>query len=362
MMPAPHKPFGIFVLLIILLCLPLILQPQETNPPPFKPALFIEGWLQTWLSVAQDASDSSETDTITGFSLPYLRITPHGSLSPRISWQVTLAGDRMKADILDAYIDYALSPGLSIRTGLFPVPGAVSGALTPLHQFDCLERSMVTQYWDSVSRLRAYRSLGVMVTGQFMQKRAQYAIMVANIDGDDAFNTENLGPIYTFSQSGLRLWGRIDTRPLDNLHIGAFYSNNLLQEKDTRNNAYGTNLHFDFKQLAIKMEYLAGEYGITEKYVEWRGFWMSASYSIGKKMVPVIRYDSYTPVVNGSDKSRVNRYDQITLGLQFNVSDALRISANLGFRKELDLNNKPLEISNNILIIGLQYHLDKQIL
>jgi hypothetical protein len=109
------------------------------------------------------------------------------------------------------------------------------------------------------------------------------------------------------------------------------------------------------------MEYLAGEYGTTDKYVEWRGFWMSAKLTL-KNIVPIVRYDSYTPVVEGLDKNKVNRYDQITLGLQYLVSDALSLSANLGFRKELDLSNNPLEISNNILMIGIQYHLDKKIL
>jgi hypothetical protein len=347
--------------ILLLLCLPPPLRGQGEATKSFKPSFFIDGLFQLRLSIADNASQDNQTDTLTGFGLPFLRITPRGQISPRINWQITLSADRMKADVLDAFIDYTLSQGLSIRTGLFPVPGAVSGDLTPPQQQECLDRSLVTQYWDRVSLLRSFRSLGVMLTGQFMQNRAQYSVMISNVSGRSEFDTQNVEARYTFNQSGLRLWGRIEAHPIDGLRIGGFYSNALLREQSSKNNSYGANLHFSYSQLTVKMEYLAGEYSSADKVIEWRGFWMSVTRQM-KRFVPFIRYDSYSPEIDGSDRSKVNHYDQITLGVHFVLTDSLRLTANLGLRQELDRAGESLQIPNNILIFGVQYHLDRQVL
>lgn len=327
-----------------------------------QPTLQFNAFVQTWFSLAENPErDSDSASSVYGFSLPRVRLNPTGSFSKNLSWRLSFSWDRLQANILDAYLDYAFSPSFSLRAGLFPVPGAISGELTPADQLDCIEPAMITQWWNSNTSLRVYRNIGLMMSGSIMQERARYYLMFANSSGEDPFDNQLSQAVYSFPQSGLKFWGRIETRPIDSLDIGAFFSNSLVDHQDTKNTSYGANLFFKLENLFVKMEYIAGEYGLTDQLTEWRGFWLSASYHI-ERFSPVFRYDSYTPVVGKTDKYKVNRYDHITLGLSYQASDALRFQANIVFRNESDLDGDPLNLRNNIFILNLQYSFGAKIL
>ncbi len=347
---------------LLLLFISFPLHSGESDTKTYKPGLHINAYFKTWFIMADNPQeDSADSRNLTGFSLPVVRLSPFGSFSKGLSWRITFSWDRLNADILDAYIDYAVSPTLSLRTGLFPVPGAISGALTPTDQLDCVERSLVTQFWNDNASLRVYRNVGMMLSGSIMQERAHYFLMIANSSGKDPFNTSLTQPYFSFPQTGLKFWGRIETQPLDSLDIGAFFSNTLINGQEMKNNSYGANLFFNLDRLYIKMEYIAGEFGLTDLLTEWRGFWMSVSYSVDKFM-PILRYDSYTPKINGSDSHSVTRYDHLTVGFSYDARTDLRLQANVIFRNEIDLAGVPLRISNNLFSLNLQYRFDGKIL
>jgi len=353
-------PLFVLVFVISLISYPLF--PLQNDPDHFKPSINLSAFFQTWLTVADNPSAETEkVKNLYGFSLPVARITPSGTITKNLGWCITFSWDHLKADILDAYIDCTISPALSLRTGLFPVPGAISGALTPSDQLDCIERSLVTQFWDANALLREYRNLGMMLSGSIMQERAHYFLMISNSSGQDPFNTILTEPNPSFDQNGLKFWGRIETQPINSLDIGAFFSNTLIDGQEMKNNSYGANLFFNLEKLYIKMEYIAGEYGLTDFLTEWRGFWMTVSYQLDR-FIPIFRYDSYTPRINGFDSHSVNRTDHITLGMSYETASKLRILANVIFRNEIDLAGNPLKISNNLLTLSLQYSFNRKIL
>lgn len=343
------------LLLSILLLSTTALNAQGTDPAAFRPTLNLSAYAQTWFTLSDSPSQTATGPvSLYGFSLRRLRISPYGAFSKRLNWRITLSWDRLQADVLDAFLDYTISPTLSLRAGLFPVPGAISGALTPSSDLDCIERPAITQFWSQNTALHQFRNIGVMLSGSIMQERAHYFLMVANSSAQNPFDIHFNQPIPVHTQNGLKFWGRIETQPIDNLDIGAFFSNTVVDSLETKNNSYGANLFFNLDALYIKMEYIAGEYGIVDQLNEWRGFWLSVSYGVGH-FSPILRYDSYTPSVLGVDTIGVNRYDNITLGLTYSPRTALRLQANIVFRREEDQNGRPLGLQNNLFGLNLQY-------
>ncbi len=357
--PQRRPVLAVFILLILTF---LPLSADDTENRELKPSLEFTSFVQTWFTAADGKPDKAgDPDDLYGFSIPRIRFNPFGTIGSKLSWHATLSWDRLESVILDVYIDYAMSPTFSLRAGLFPVPGAISGELTPVEDLDCVDTSMVTQSWNDNTGLRTYRSIGVMASGSVMQNWVHYRLMVGNSSGNDSLNIKPTDAVYDFPDSGLKFWGRIETRPLQSLDIGAFFSNTIVDNQETKNYSFGANLSFNLDDLFIKMEYIAGEYGLTDHLTEWRGFWMTVRYHM-KRFSPVFRYDSYTPAVDSIDSAGVNRYDQITLGVNYEASSAVRLKANIIFRKENDLQGDALKLRNNLLTLSLQYHFGGRIL
>lgn len=360
--PASLPPAVVTVFILLVLASLLPLSADDSSKQESKTTLEFNSFVQTWFTTADGELDpAGEPDKLYGFSLPRLRLNPFGTFGRKLSWRMTFSWDRLESAILDAYIDYELSATFSLRAGLFPVPGAISGELTPVEEMDCVDTAMITQSWNLNTGLREYRSIGIMASGSFMQNWVHFRLMVGNSSGANPLDIRLSEAVYRFPDSGLKFWGRIETRPLQGLDIGAFFSNTIVDNQETKNYSFGANLSFNLDRLFIKMEYIAGEYGLTDHLTEWRGFWMTVCYRM-KRFCPVFRYDSYTPAVDFFDGMKVNRYDQITLGISYQASEALQFKAGIIFRKENDLQGEALKLRNNLLTLSLQYSFGGKIL
>lgn len=332
------------VLLIMVISLPLVA----------KPDINFSGLFQTWFSYAPQLD---RDDDGYGFSLRRLRLAPSGSFSEKIKWGFQVAWDMQKASLLDVYLDFQLSPYFKIKIGQFPAPGAISGALTSSGKLDLVDRSQVTESWNGHSNLSSYRALGVQLYGALIEKKLNYALMVANASTSSLFTPRISSPAYSNDLNGISFWGRLEAFPVDGIQVGAFIQfgdmKTYSEKKEYTSQSYGANFFYIKNNINFKAEYLAGEYGQKDHETKYNGICLVLGYTVNK-VEPIIRYDTYTPNDGEPALLGIERYSNITLGINYFYSSTIKFQANYVIRNET-MSEGLEKLDNNIFYLCFQY-------
>jgi len=316
----------------------------------FTSDIHFKGMVQTWFSLTENPlGDGSEY----GFTFRRVRFKPYGSLSKNIRWLVQAGWDRNSALLLDAYLDFTISKAFRIKIGQFPTPGSISGTLTSSGKLDFVERALITQKWGGFNKLTGYRALGAQVHGDLLGEKLYYAVMAANPNTAEPFTPRLKSSEYDNKNDGIQLWWRLEAGPAKGLRIGTFYG--TTKETDTllRKNSYGAHLLFVKKAINLKVEYIAGSdslQGIKNKY---NGMYAVLGYKL-KQVEPICRYGYYTPDDLQFRKEGVEKFIDITIGINYFFSADIKFQANYVLRDERMAAGLQ-ELQNNLFYCCLQY-------
>lgn len=309
-----------------------------------------KGFVQTWLSYGEQESGD---DSGYGFTLRRVRLKPYGSFSDKIKWTLQVGWDKQSAKLIEVYIDFLLSKEFNIRVGQFTAPGTISGTLTSSSKLDFLERPMVTEKWGDLNALSGFRGIGIQADGKFLNDRLYYAVMISNPRTAELFNPSIKSTGYTHTGNGLMLWGRLEARPAGGLTLGAFYGGGKETDTDIERNTHGAHLYYIEKGFTVKIEYMAGKYGIKGAETEYNGFYALLGYKTGKTE-PILRYDFYTPNQGNHDGDGVEKYNNITLGVNYYYSKNIKFQVNYLLRDESTAAGFG-KIKNNLFYACFQY-------
>jgi hypothetical protein len=304
------------------------------------------GYIHTWFSYGK--LDNDDTSAY-GFTLRRVRLKPYGFLSKSIKWSLQVGWDKQKAGLIESYIDFHLSEEVKIKIGQFPVPGAISGTLTSTTKLDFVERAAITQQWGGNSALLSYRGVGIQVHGSLFNNMLEYAVMMANPNAAALFSPGLKSSDYSHEDNGFTLWGRIEARLIKGFKIGAFYSSGKTTDSNYKRNSSGAHLFYIKDPLNFKVEYIAGEYGIDGEETKYNGMYIVLGYKISK-FEPIVRYGLYIPNDRYPDSIGVEKYENITLGINYGYSKKIKLQVNYIFKNE-----EGIELKNNIFYINLQY-------
>jgi hypothetical protein len=308
-----------------------------------------KGLVQSWFSYApQDGSD----DDGYGFTLRRVRFKPYGKLTDKISWTLQVGWDKQQAALIDAFIDYKFSQQFMIRVGQFSAPGTVSGSLTSSGKLDLVERAMVSQKWGGHSGLSGYRGFGIQAHGNLANGKFYYAFMLANPRTSSLFTPGLKSSTYAHDENGISAWARIEAKPIKGLRMGAFFGSSK-DDDDYITNSYGAHLFYAKKGINFKAEYIGGKYGFEDLETKYNGFYTLLGYKI-EKIEPLIRFDTYSPNDGMGDGAGVERYNNISLGVNYFHSKFVKFQVNYVIRNEAMANDLE-KLDNNLFYICFQY-------
>jgi hypothetical protein len=308
--------------------------------------IHFKGFTQMWFSYADTQVDDSSTY---GFTLKRVHFMPYGNFGKKINWMIHVGYEGHPGlKLLDAFLEYNLSKKFRIKLGQFPAPGAPF-RVTP--KLDFVQRAPITQTWGGMNSLFGWRALGIQAHGNIMNGKLYYAVMLANPRTLGGFFTpSNNVPIFTNTAEGINLWARLEAKPIKGLKAGAFLGTGEQTDinEDTSFSTQSYGLHVEYrhqKGLYVKSEYISGEKGSTK----YSGMYATLGYKI-KKLEPIIRYDYCTPNDGNPDDLGVEKYTNITLGLNYYLNPNVKFQANYVARSE-----EGTDLKNNIFYIHFQY-------
>lgn len=311
-----------------------------------------KGLVQTWFSAAQQ---DSEVDSGYGFTLRRVRFKPYGAFSKTIKWGFQVGWDKQNASIFDAYLEFIMSPQLKLKVGQFAAPGTVSGALTSSGALDFVERPAVSQRWGGNAGLYGYRGMGVQAHGDLMDGKLYYAVMIANPKTTGLFTPGIKSNDYQHDNNGVMLWGRLESKPVKGLRIGAFYGGGKEKDTDYVRSSYGAHIFYVKGGINFKVEYIAGEFGYDGAETKYSGYYTLLGYKKGK-WEPIVRYDVYKPIDGDPNGFGVESYNNITVGVNYFLNKKVKLQANYVIRDETMVAGVA-KIKNNLFYICWQYGL-----
>ena len=328
---------------------------EEENK--FVPTLKFKGFTQLLFS-ATDYPDEAPY----GFSIHRLRIMPYGNLTKNISYLFHFGYDKQNAILFDAKINFKIVDQFQVLAGQFASPGAKSGTVadelwsTP--KMNLFQRSMVTQNYNSNMNMLGYRDVGVQLHGYLFDKKFYYATMLANPVANNLFTPSVKKPAYQHEVNGIKSWSRIEFYPIKGMGIGGFVGLNTYKDSvDNFDNSYGAHFIYRSDGLRVFTEFISGEKTSDTEWGEdfkYNGYFLEIGYVFNKKLMPIIGVDMYYPKVNSYDSFNVERYTNLTLGLNYYIGKRIKIMANYVARFE-KMNNDIDPLTNDLFMLGLQF-------
>lgn len=311
-----------------------------------------KGLVQTWFSYGEDGAGD---DSGYGFTLRRVRFKPYGSFSDKIKWTMQFGWDKQSASLVDVYVDFIFSKAFKIRIGRYTVPGTISSSLSSSGKLDFVERAAITQQWGSRNSLSGYRSLGVQAYGDLMDGKLYYAFMLSNPNTSALFNPSIKQTAYSHEHNGLVFWGRVETFLTKGLRIGAFFTGGKETDTELKKSSYGAHLFYVNKGINFKVEYIAGETGVEGSETKYNGMYAVLGYKMDK-VEPIVRYDFFTPRDGGADSARVEKYNNLSLGINYYHTKKVKFQANYVLRNETMMTGYD-KIKNDLFYICVQYSL-----
>lgn len=296
----------------------------------------ISGYTQIRYQVMEEAGK------IDGFDIRRARVDVKGNLTPYWSYrlQFDLAGT---PKLIDAYAEFKLNSYLNFTIGQAKVPFSLEN-LTSSGKLELIDRSQVVEALvargkDVVGNQNG-RDIGIQVGGTLFQW--EYRPLVDYQLG--FFNGSGINA--TDKNRNKDLAARLIVHPVTGLGVaGAFYNGSVYKsenEKSVTRNRYGFDFRYDWRDLALRGEFIHGKDGSTER----EGYYLQAGYYfLEKKFQLLAKYDFYD-----ADKS-VSR-DAATwyvFGANYNFNANIRLQANYTVRQE-----EAPSLDNNYASIQLQ--------
>jgi hypothetical protein len=336
----------------------------QEEPKEFTPTFNWSGFTHIWTGYVQ----RDTLDGHYGFAVRYLRFKAFGKLTENVKWTAQFAFDKGIPSFLDVHMSYEPKDYLKVRFGQFPVPGAKSGVFSsPIWSTTKMvfnDRTTVTQNWASNAGLKGYRSGGLMFYGSVLDKMISYYVMAAmpHAGPNYYFNPSVKTPVYENDENGTALFSRLEVRPYEktevgfNFHTGQGTSFDTIQ---TNRGSYSFYVLTRQKKFFAMAEYIGGTNeqlinDVKDSDFSYSGYYVEVAYKFSKKYEPAIRYDSYTPIVDGSDGNGYKKYDNVTIGINYYPTKNIAIMANYVARME-DPEAGVKEIDNNLIYFQLRY-------
>lgn len=310
------------------------------------------GLVQTWFSYTDNDGSG---DSPYGFGIKRLEFSPFGSINEKINWGFMVGWDNNAVRLFDAFLDFQISKQFKLKIGRFSVPGTVSASLSPSGDLDLIERAAITMHWAGNNTLAGERSLGIQAYGDLADGKLYYALMIANNGNlSDNFTPSIKSASHEYQNAGLYLWGRLEAKLIDGLRIGTFLGNGNDNESELKRTSYGAHLFYLKNSINFKAEYIAGKNDISGIYkLKYNGMYFVIGYRIDK-IEPVIRYDFVEPNNGNADEFGVEKYNNISLGINYNYSKRVRFQLNYIIKNERMAQGFD-KLNNNIFYVNVQY-------
>ncbi len=336
----------------------------QEEPEVFKPTLKWSGFTHIWTGYVQRDS----LDVHYGFSVRYFRWKASGKLTPNVKWVTQIGLDRGNPALLDVFLSYEPVEYLNVRFGQFPVPGAKSGVLSSsiwsTASMVLNDRATITQNWNSNAGLSGFRSGGIMAYGGFLDKKVNYYVMAAMPHAGPAFywNPSVKSPKYENDENGIALFSRLEVVPINKMEVGVNFhtgQGTSLDSIQINRLSYGFYLLTRQEKLYVMAEYIGGGNeqlinDVKSSDFNYNGYFIEAAYKVTEQLEPVVRYDSYTPDDENPDANGYNRYNNLTIGVNYYPAKNIAIMFNYVARME-DAAPGFEEIDNALFYFQLRY-------
>jgi phosphate-selective porin OprO/OprP len=238
-----------------------------------------------------------------------------GTASVPAGTTTTTSNSAIAPTLLDAYIAYKAASYLKITVGQFTLPFSAENNVQD-RNLETVDRSQVVNALvarkgdgsngiiDSIGNQNG-RDIGVQISGSFFKINETRSLIdyYAGLFNGAGINVADNNESKDFS-------GRLLIHPFDFLTVGGSYYNGYdrfakTSTKDQLRTRWGTELAVNYKALSIRSEFLRGQDGNDRHYASQpvpaihQGWYAQAAYFfIPKKFQFVVKYDTYSPVVN----------------------------------------------------------------
>jgi hypothetical protein len=191
--------------------------------------------------------------------------------------------------------------------------------------------------------------VGIQVHGNLFNNKLDYAVMMANPNTSTLFSPGIKSPDYSHENNGFALWGRVEAKLIKGFKIGAFTSRGKTTYSNYKRNSSGAHLFYIKDAINFKVEYIAGEYGMDGAETKYNGMYIVLGCKIAK-FEPMVRYGLYVPNDAYPDSIGVEKYKDITLGINYYYSKKIKFQVN-----HVSRSGEGIQLKNNLFYINLQY-------
>jgi len=306
-----------------------------------KESLNFKGFVQTWFSYNSQGS---------GFNIRRVMLKSYGKINSNTSWYAQYGWNQQNPALMDAAIKYSYSDNLKIKAGRFTVPGTLFGGLTPSSKLTFVERAMIVKKWNGFNGYTGFRSVGLQIGGKF--NNLNYKAMVSNNQADALYTPGITRKKYKNSDPlrfiGRLAYGRKYTR------AGIFVNRSI--EVNPSEYSYGADLVVNKKPMKLRSGYIRGKREQNSSQITYSGLISEISWKMNNSVQPTFRYDLYDPEKNNNDYSEVDLYHNFGLGLNYYLTNNIKVQANYLIRKEDRLDSSvQSNFDNNLVYFNLQY-------
>ena len=302
---------------MILACLCLLaasnLWPQEKKEAPAvtaSKAFKLSGYTHI-LYVTQD-------EGVDSFSIKRARLSFAGEFLKNVRFKLQI--DAVKSPVLiDAQLDFVLSPTASFRVGQFKVPFSQESLLSSA-EIDTINRSQpVTKLSPGQDIGSSGRDVGATIFGKY--SIAEYTL--------GFFNGAGINKTDTNEQKDLA--ARLLLRPAGFLSIAAsFYDGHYSEKADApavARKRTGFETAVVYNAFSLKGEFILAKDDMTSK----QGWYLQGGYFVlAKKLQTIVKYDSYDKDKNVTgDRSHL-----FTLGMNWYLTERTRLMVNFELSKD----------------------------
>lgn len=294
----------------------------------------VSGYVQYQYTARQTNED---TPISTNFGLKAARLKGACKVTDKISTYALIDGAK-SLSVLEAVVDYAHAPFLTLRAGQFQVP---FGYETQNANFDVevTERSqIVSALWCNGSTSGYLRDQGVMAMGQ--HKLFNYKVACVNGTGLNVADNNNHKDIVARLGAGIPMFAGLGFSVLQGTWPNGAES--------VDRTAFGFDMFLDTGKLLFQTEYITAEGAAESATTAWDGkfggYYVTLGYRVTPLVEPVFKYDKYDPDKDTDDDELTNMY----FGVNLNFEGKARLQTIYKMADEEE------DVDNNVLIIQAQ--------
>lgn len=297
-----------------------------------------------------------------------MRLGGSAKMTAKISGTIVFDAAK-EPNLLDAYVDYAIHPKLSVRSGQFQMP---FGFETQSSRFDqeAIENSLVVNnLWNNGFSAGYARDIGVMCTA----RHKVFELKIAAVNG--------VGLNYGEAGSFWPKWGRDNNGHKDlvgrfgvgipvfaglgfSMYQGKWPSTDTSYVNDTTyvtthpdqdRTAMGFDIYLDAGKILFQMEYISGKGLPASQWktpddlsdpIEYGGYYIVLGYRVTPMIEPIFKWDKYDPDKDKDDNSQRD----LCLGLNLNFEGKGRLQTCYRIRED---ESQEKDVENNQLIVQM---------